>query len=506
MKVDKESFIKHHFWYLLGILIPLAFLAMILLWTGTAGAIANYEKKFETGKNNIENLAKGQPKNQEWVNKLNDKKKHVLEEKDKIWKEMWATQADLMTWPDALAEKFKDLKFGDKITQRDRNTYAKDDVYTTQYRPIIEVVDPVRSDGTGVVQCPTGLSFGDWYKFLHFKQGWANSPPATEDIWLAQEDLWLCREMLKIVRDANDMTAVMRKVTSAAATKAADEIDRQVFESPTWRLEIALATKESKYFLRYRLTNESRRRQWLGLNFEVSFKGTQLKESLHVDDEPLAPGKSLQGPEQALGLGAQFGNPTGIDSVQQVLDWKTAPVKRIDRLELAYPSARNAETQFQARAFPLLKDDVSQGASIAGEATSEGFRRKRYLQVTPEVRRFAVGLVCVVEQDGMQDLLTAFANSRLHIQTMQYHWQRYYGDIKPAITVVATRPATTKGARAPVRGPAPAPATRAADDRDMELVQLAMYGVASLYERYQPQAEKPQGEKAEGEKPAKKNK
>jgi len=490
MKVDKEIFIKHHFWYLLGILMPLTFLAMILLWTGTAGAIDSYEKKFETGKKNIEALAKGQPKNQKWVDTLKQKEKHAQEEKDKIWREMWATQSDVMTWPDALADKFKELKFGDKISQRDRNTYAKDDVYTTQYRPIIEVVEPLKADGTGVVQCPTGLALGDWYKFLHFKLGWVNSPPATEDIWLAQEELWLCREMLRIVRDANDMTALMKKVTSAATTKAGDEIDRQVFESPTWKLEIALVTHDNKYFLRYRLTNESRRRQWLGLNFEVAFQGTQLKDALHVDDEPLAPGKALEGPEQPLGLGAQFGNPTGIESVRQVLDWKTAPVKRIERLELAWPSSRNAEAQFQARAFPLLKDDVSQGASTPGEVSSEGYKRKRYLQVTPEVRRFAVGLSCVVEQDAMQDLLTAFANSRLHIQTMQYHWQRYYGDVKPAITPVAVRPDPTRPARVAVRGPAPTPATRAADDRDMELVQLAMYGVASLYERYQPQATK----------------
>jgi hypothetical protein len=490
MKVDKESFIKHHFWYLLGILIPLTFLAMIMLWTGTAGAIDAYEKKFDTGKKSIETLAHGQPKNQKWVDTLKDKQKHVQDEKDKIWKEMWATQADVMTWPEALADKFKDLKFGDKITPRDRNAYSKDDVYTTQYRPIIEVVQPVRSDGTGVVQCPMGLNLGDWYKFLHFKSGWVNSPPATEDIWLAQEELWLTREILRIVRDANDMTALMKKVTAASTTKAGDEIDRQVYESPIWKLEIALVAHDNKYFLRYRLTNESRRRQWLGLNFDITFRGTQLKEPLHVDDEPLAPGKSLDVPEQPLGLGAQFGNPTGIENVQQVLDWKTAPVKRIERLELAQASSRNSDTQFYQRAYPLLIGDVSQGASTTGEVSSEGYKRKRYLQVTPEVRRFGVGMLCVVEQDAMQDLLTAFANSRLHIQTLQYHWQRYYGDVRPAITSVAVRPDVSKAPRSPVRGPAPAPATRAADDRDMELVQLAIYGIASLYERYQPQPAK----------------
>jgi hypothetical protein len=44
MKLDKESFIKHHFWYLMGLLMPLIFLALIFLWTSTAGASDDFQK------------------------------------------------------------------------------------------------------------------------------------------------------------------------------------------------------------------------------------------------------------------------------------------------------------------------------------------------------------------------------------------------------------------------------------------------------------------------------
>ncbi len=40
MKLDKETFIKYHFWYMLGLLFPLIFLTLIMLWTSTAGAVA----------------------------------------------------------------------------------------------------------------------------------------------------------------------------------------------------------------------------------------------------------------------------------------------------------------------------------------------------------------------------------------------------------------------------------------------------------------------------------
>jgi hypothetical protein len=511
MKIDKESFFKHHFWYLLGILIPLTFLALILLVTGTAGAIQDYEKKYDAGKKAIDALTKSQPKNQKWVEVLDQKARRAEEEKNKIWKQMWDTQADLMTWPPALAEKFKNLYFGDKIDLRDRNTYAKEDQYVTQYQPIIDLVQPVKPDGSGVMQCVGG----NWFAFLRAK-GWVNPPPTTEDIWLLQEDLWLRRELLRIVREANDAAANFTKVTSDKTVKAADELDRQTFLNPVWKFDVGLASKGGKFLLRYRLTNISRRRQWLGLNFQVSFHGTRSVEKVFVDDEPLAPGKWLD-KEQPLGFGSQLGNPDALDSVRQIYDWKTAPVKRIDALDLQHQSSRTAGAPFVQRAFPLLAGDATQGSSPAGQNTAEGLLRDRYLQVTEPVRRFSIGVLLIVDQASMQDVLTAFANSHLHFQTTQWHWKRFYGDVKPPLAPVLARPNAPPpppqpgpspdevGEADPIAGrraraasqPTPAPAavaaarSAAADDRDLELVELAVYGIGSLYERYPPKGAAP---------------
>ncbi len=58
-------------------------------------------------------------------------------------------------------------------------------------------------------------------------------------------------------------------------------------------------------------------------------------------------------------------------------------------------------------------------------------RLHRYIDVTGQVRRLPVALVVIVDQAHIQDFLTAFANSRLRIQTTQVHWQRCYESMKP---------------------------------------------------------------------------
>jgi hypothetical protein len=51
--------------------------------------------------------------------------------------------------------------------------------------------------------------------------------------------------------------------------------------------------------------------------------------------------------------------------------------------------------------------------------------KKRYLEVTKQVRRMPVGIVVVVDQAYMQDMLLAFANSPLRFQITQVNWTRF---------------------------------------------------------------------------------
>jgi hypothetical protein len=124
-------------------------------------------------------------------------------------------------------------------------------------------------------------------------------------------------------------------------------------------------------------------------------------------------------------------------------------------------------------------------------------------------------------------VLTAIANSKLRIQIVQWHWVRFYSDIKPKIagTMVVQEPrapaaapsptspfgqggifggGTLGGGRVPRAAPQPGrqmppPGARAGgppgrttrpamEEQEWQLVELSVYGIASLYERYPPRS------------------
>ncbi len=182
-------------------------------------------------------VVKTEPRNQKWVDALEKKNKALIGQESKNWKAAWEPQADIMTWPPALADKMKDAYFGDSIDSRLRADYTKDDQYASQIDPIIEIVQPVNNRGEGAVQC-TG---DNWNKFLQLPD-WSNDPtPSAEEIWLAQEDLWVQRELLRVIREANDSVALLKKLDNPPKLdKAQHEIDHQIFANPTWRIEVAL--------------------------------------------------------------------------------------------------------------------------------------------------------------------------------------------------------------------------------------------------------------------------
>src|ERR1700732_842591 len=155
MKMDKENFIKYHFWYMLGLLVPLIFLALIMLWTSTAGAISTKQAEIEKSKTSLKGVGED-PKNQKWTDALKKKLEAINGQESKNWKSAGEPQADIMTWPPALSEKMKNAYFGDLIDSRLRADYTKDDQYASQIDPIIEIVQPVNSRGEGAVQCATG--------------------------------------------------------------------------------------------------------------------------------------------------------------------------------------------------------------------------------------------------------------------------------------------------------------------------------------------------------------
>jgi hypothetical protein len=186
--------------------------------------------------------------------------------------------------------------------------------------------------------------------------------------------------------------------------------------------------------------------------------------------------------------------PAGTDAnaellrVEQVFDVRTVPVKRIDALALGQREAldaRNAAaTLLPPPSPPFAKEKEPEaaetgttgvgpagapmGAPTTGAPTSApgetpgmtpgmipgmtpGARgtsrhrfgggtlaavidgnKKRYLITSTEVRRMPVGIVVVIDQSLIQDMLLAFANSPLRFQITQVEWTSFAGKLDGA--------------------------------------------------------------------------
>jgi hypothetical protein len=236
--------------------------------------------------------------------------------------------------------------------------------------------------------------------------------------------------------------------------------------------------------------------------------------------------------------------------VEQRLDARYVPVKRVDQLRLGYESHRFAfkplaMTSFSDEEFkrapppPAVGGDGTGGAPplarggrgappAANDAnfTPNGIDRRRYLERTEQVRRMPVALVLIVDQAHVQDVIRALSNSRLRFQNTQFHYERYRGTISlgmPEMQAGAAPPVpgavpngpprpgaggerrggnrprgvdedvALQGLEGPgrpgPRGPIPGdPAINPAVDEESasNLVELTVYGLISLYEQFPP--------------------
>lgn len=72
---------------------------------------------------------------------------------------------------------------------------------------------------------------------------------------------------------------------------------------------------------------------------------------------------------------------------------------------------------------------TTRGAKAGSPAQVLDANKDRYVEVTDQVRRMPVGLVVLVDQMFVQDALVAYANSPLRFQITQYHWNRFRGSL-----------------------------------------------------------------------------
>jgi hypothetical protein len=123
-----------------------------------------------------------------------------------------------------VATYIKGRYFGDKLTANELTRYTQ--TYDSQLEELFNILDPIRSDASGVVQ------FGDNFvqskekkypetstRYFRYVEKWDPAVIKTEEPWLAQEDLWVQREIFRLIRQANDYVAVFTPELTATEVR-----------------------------------------------------------------------------------------------------------------------------------------------------------------------------------------------------------------------------------------------------------------------------------------------
>jgi len=538
MTIDKETLIKHRFWIALGVCIVMILVGIIMIPAVQGSDNDKLEKKLQDSNKSMEAIKS--PKSPNFRKPLEEKEEELKGHKNVVWEKAWAPQADFMTWPEGgnarLSEKLRNAYFGDYIAPNDCTEYGAK-LYQ-QYLDSLHLPDMVK---------PVEFDRG-WLEIIRPVGEWdVNRTPTVEEIWLAQEDLWVKRELLSIIREALDSVRIFHKVdpqkdakdAKDAAAKPANGDGPLVMRNHNWELSLVIESdpKNSGGKIiseKSTLTNINPWKRTLTLA-DVPFRigqgeGNHFDFSVNVDSVPAnktvnfpvpIPFKLRPSSNQEL-------------KVEQVLTWQTSPIKRIDRIALGYNSHRTANRAVKAKPIgpkteeekkdkpadttPQLSGGSTQqfmggagAAASSGKPLNKYLQRERYLDFTDQVRWMPIGMVLIVDQEYMQDVQLAIANSRLRIQPTQLAYHRAHG-----VRSSQTREGTTAGAgSAPTIGegtlgsggsgipskggrpgmPIPGAgggmlpgviSASAANEDDPNLVEFSIYGIASLYERFPP--------------------
>ena len=460
MKTDALK--KNIFWILAGVAPFLTFLTFVVIFLSVGGEVTS---KSEAITKDLTELGGTKAKGTKGLATMDKQKDVIAQQKQKLWEANWDQQLKLFTWPanetlKAFEQKYQ--KFGDKMQ------VVNDELNTFKTKPTYEAVYDRMADGVR----PTQFAGNSWRGVLRSVSDWGDKTPTQSQVWLALEDMWVQRGLLEPIAAVNASAAVF-----AAADDGKDPLKRK-FRSRVWDLDLEVARegKEAGKLIRAKLTNRTDRMQLLGngktmdlrvwlteggnpIRFRI--EGAFLKANEVLD---VKPNENLHG------------IPTGTEvkklaRVEHVLDGRTVPIRRIDMVQLGKVDARHAAAALKQPKFFPEEVAVDPAGGLGGppgmpgpggEGGGEGRGRvgmgmgmgmggggvgganygpplavldgnkKRYIDVTDQVRRMPVALVLVVDQMYLQDTLVAFANSSLRFQVTQYHWKRFRGTLASA--------------------------------------------------------------------------
>lgn len=552
--MDKEMLKKHHFWVLLGVFLLPALAVTAFLFTSVSAATSESLAKIDKHGKDLEASAKS-ALSKSLESGLNDQKKVLVDHRMDMWQEAWKIQAPIYTWPQNLdtnvLRTLENLPFGGEIASSDQRSFMRNsNTYLKEYEDFTD-------EKKHVVQFN-----GGWRNVLTYVPDWDTKPvPQSEELWLAYEDLWVQRELVRIVHTVNQSVAAFKEVSKEEFPETSPR--HKKFRNRFWEVELKVVEKlDGKGdVLEGTIKNISNRLQVFGRKYELHLnvwlnKDDEFPFDFVIEGDYLKAGEPNPQPIKSLPKHRLPRAATELAKVEQVFDTLTVPVWRIDRVALGYPSNRTnplvpkpstfskkiiEELQANAAVAPggspggspggpgeLSSEGSSSGFGRGGggaaanptERTPAGLVRNRYAAVTNQVRRMQVGMVLILDQDFLPDVLEALANSKLRCQNTQYHWKRFRSGRGPNPSSGSTpgtrggpggvnpeggeySPGTPMGFTPGGFGSGFGPGfgsgfsgnvAQNTEGLSVSMIELSVYGIASLYEKFVPEGENKESE------------
>jgi hypothetical protein len=376
----------------------------------------------------------------------------------------------------------------------------------------VEAMSPAGADGQKEISVHAVEPWRGWYLDLELAvvenklvlQGSSTNlsarlkvPATTLAVYFQYVDGGATKETLQpvLVMDAGDLSPSVYDATNHIQTKSTKAL--KPVPVPSGSIKISRVSRllpdaqtlshfrgyNSNWFMDVKLTKPANSALFM-LKGKIYNRGTrrlmvpQFRFTLHdgrgeVDEPP------ARFPVAALNVGEAFeftvpvnrpsAPPRSLEAVTEVLDWRTVPIKRLDRLEIGRVAHEHSDrtkiAQLRTYDFNVKNPNPSAepppppppdtgsaggGGNLAGAGSGGGsigppagggfgndasggevfspnhrVPLKRYLEVSGEVRRLPVALVMVVESNAVNEVLTSLANSRLRYQVTLAPWKRH---------------------------------------------------------------------------------
>ncbi|MCE9532643.1 MAG: hypothetical protein K8T89_16215, partial [Planctomycetes bacterium] len=250
------------------------------------------------------------------------------------------------------------------------------------------------------------------------------------------------------------------------------------FKNRTWEIDLKVERPEKKPpFLKGELKNISSRLQVLGngnvmkLNVWLSPDAAEPFPFIIEGDSVDAGGTLAIKTIEKHNISVDY-TIKELARVEQVFDTRTIPVKRVENFTLGYKSDRNFSQPLKMAKFSealIPKDAMPEenDTTSVQNFSQNKLARRRYLDVTDQVRRMPLSLVLLTDQAYMKDILEALVNIELRFQTTQVHWNRFHGTLNYGVNQAG----------------ATSPSNNREDQFSANLLEVSIYGIVSFFER-----------------------